>query len=255
MKKKAIFFKIMMRLSAFRADKLIAVSQSTCLDMSKLLNVPIMKISVILSAANPIYRQIPDDEVEKGCQSYNLRKNSYLLFVGALEPRKNIPVLIKAYSKLITDFPDLLLVIVGKKGWMYDSIFNLVTLLNLQNHIKFLGYVPESDLVALYNGARLFVYPSAYEGFGFPILEAMQCGTAVITSNISSMPELASDAALLVKPGDVEDLFFTINLVLKNDILLQKLSEKSLVRATKFSWLKTAQQTIHLYETLLKSKL
>lgn len=251
-KSKRIFFQTMMRLSASHADKLISVSHSTSLDLIRLLNVHPSKISVISSAANPIYRQLLSDEVEKVCHLYNLIKNNYLLFVGALEPRKNIPILIRAYSKLVAHFPEIPLVIVGKKGWMYESIFELVVSLDIQNKVIFLGYVPESDLVSLYNGARLFVYPSAYEGFGFPVLEAMQCGTPVITSNISSMPELAADAAILVEPGDVEGLFNSIKLLLSDNKLSKQLSKLGLARSANFTWFRTAKETIDTYQELFR---
>jgi glycosyltransferase involved in cell wall biosynthesis len=195
------FFQLMMRWSARHADRLIAISESTRQDMYRRLHVPLDRIVTTVLAASDTYRPLPASETHSVCDRYGLTPGAYVYYVGVLEPRKNIPVLLEAYAKLADEFPAVPLVIAGKKGWMYDAVFQQVTALGLQERVRFLGYVPDADLAALYNGARVFVYPSQYEGFGLPVLEAMQCGTPTITTNISSMPEVAGDAALLVAPG------------------------------------------------------
>ena len=249
-KAKVILFKNMIQYSSLAANKIISVSQSTSTDMMKILDIDPTKICTVLSAANPKYFVQDTDHIEQVCSKYSLEQKQYLLFVGALEPRKNIPLLIEAYSKLVEEFPNIPLVIVGKKGWMYQSIFELVESLNISDEVRFLGYVDEDDLVALYNGAKVFVYPSTYEGFGFPVLEAMQCGTPVITSNTSSLPELAGDSALLIDPNNVDDLLNKMRNLLVNDSLAMELSVKGLARASLFTWQNTAMQTLNVYQSL-----
>jgi glycosyltransferase involved in cell wall biosynthesis len=247
---KRLFFPLMMSWSAQYADKLIAISESTRQDAIRLLNIKPDKIISIPLAANTNFRLIPDSDVQEICNRYNLKRGRYIYYVGALEPRKNVPALIEAYSKIATDFIDVPLVIVGKKAWMYDDIFERVNLLGLQDRVYFLGHIPESDLIGLYNGSRVFVYPSIYEGFGLPVLEAMQCGAAVITTNVSSMPEVAEDAAILIDPHDKEGLTNALQRLLVDDDLVNDLSQKGLVRATKFSWQRCAKETLQVYESL-----
>jgi glycosyltransferase involved in cell wall biosynthesis len=251
-KSKVILFKSMIQYSSLATDKIISVSQSTSTDIAKILNIAPTKICTVLSAANPKYILQDTNHIEQVCSKYSLIQKRYLLFVGALEPRKNIPLLIKAYSKLVKEFPNIPLVIVGKKGWMYQSIFELVESLDISSEVKFLGYVDEDDLVTLYSGAKVFIYPSTYEGFGFPVLEAMQCGTPVITSNTSSLPELTGDSALLINPNNVDDLLTAMRSILINDSLAKELSVKGLSRATLFTWKNTAIQTLNIYQSLAK---
>jgi glycosyltransferase involved in cell wall biosynthesis len=247
---KRIFFQAMMQWSAGNADRLIAISESTRQDVIRLLSVASSKIVSTQLAASSNYCLLPPFEVESVVKRYNLIQGKYIYFVGALEPRKNIPLLIEAYAKLGKQFSDVPLIIAGKKGWMYHEIFKRVAALNLQDRVRFLGYVPEQDLIALYNGARVFVYPSYYEGFGFPVLEAMQCGTPVITTNVSSMPEVAGDAALLVPPNDVEALSIALQRVLTDDVLAKNLSQRGLARAVNFSWQRCAKETLQVYESV-----
>lgn len=250
-KSKRAFFKSMIKYSSLSADKLISVSQNTSSDMIKILDMDLNKICTILSAANPSYQIQDPFHVGMICSKYNLEQKKYLLFVGAIEPRKNIPLLIEAYSKLAGEFPSIPLVIIGRKGWMYESIFELVESLKIGDKVKFLGYVEEEDLITLYNGAKVFIYPSTYEGFGFPILEAMQCGTPVITSNTSSLAELAGDAALLIDPTNVGDLLDSMKKILKDENLAQELSRKGLANSALFTWDRTAANTLSVYHSLM----
>jgi glycosyltransferase involved in cell wall biosynthesis len=247
---KQIFFRRMMRWSADHADKLIAISESTRRDVMRLLNVAPQRILSIPLAASPDYRPLPADRVADVCARYALTPGRYIAYVGVLEPRKNLPLLIEAYAALAAEFPELPLVIAGKKGWMYDEIFRRLTELGIAERVRFLGYVPDADLIPLYNGARVFVYPSRYEGFGLPVLEAMQCGTPVITTNVSSMPEVAEDAALLIAPDDVAGLTGALRRVLTDDRLAQDLGQRGRARAAIFSWQRCARETLQVYQAL-----
>ncbi|BAY33761.1 group 1 glycosyl transferase [Nostoc carneum NIES-2107] len=245
-----IFFPLMMSWNAQHADKLIAISESTRQDAIRLLKIEANKIITIPLAANKNFRVLPNSDIEQICNRYNLKHKKYIYYVGALEPRKNVPILIEAYAKIAADFIDIPLVIVGKKAWMYDEIFERVSSLGLQDRVHFLGHIPEPDLIGLYNGSRVFVYPSIYEGFGLPVLEAMQCGTPVVTTNISSMPEVAGDAAILIAPDDTQGLANALQQLLLDDNLVNQLSQQGLARATKFSWDICAEETRKVYESL-----
>jgi glycosyltransferase involved in cell wall biosynthesis len=143
------------------------------------------------------------------------------------------------------------LVHVGPKGWQYDDVLDQVNRLGLQDRVRFLGYVPLDDLIGLYSAASVFVYPSLYEGFGLPILEAMSCGCPVITSNTSAMPEVAGDAALLIDPCSVEAIVGAISRVLDDPAVAAELREKGLARARLFSWERCAQETLEVYRRAL----
>lgn len=251
---KRLFFRTMMRLSARRADHLIAISESTKQDMIRVLGLPASRIKVTPLAAGPSYRPLPRSTVERVCEAYDLEFGQYIAYVGVLEPRKNVPLLINAYAAIATDFPDVPLVIAGKKGWMYDAIFNTVQQLGIQDRVRFLGYVPDDDLPALYNGARAFVYPSNYEGFGLPVLEAMQSGAVVITTNVSSMPEVAGDGAMLIEPNDQAGLEVALRRVLCDPQFSAELIERAARRATQFSWDRCARETLAVYQAVAQRK-
>ena len=247
---KRLIFPLMMRWSANHAEQLIAISESTRQDVMRILAVKPNQIIAIPLAASSDYGVIAPDRVKEVCDRYQLTPGKYIYYVGALEPRKNVPLLIEAYAKLADEFPNIPLALSGKKGWMYDEIFAKVKYFNLQDRVRFLDYVPESDLIGLYNGTRVFVYPSLYEGFGLPVLEAMQCGSPVITTNVSSMPEVAGEAALLVRPDDVEGLSKALWQVLTDDKLANDLSTFGIARSSNFSWIRCAKETLQVYESL-----
>jgi glycosyltransferase involved in cell wall biosynthesis len=227
----------------------IAISKSTADDLSRLLLVDEAKISPVLLAADRHFRPAGDAKtVELTCEKYGLVSGRYILFVGALEPRKNVPLLLRAYRELVDGGIQERLVIVGRKGWMYGEIFEVLRSLRLEENVVFTGYVPDSKLADLYCGARVFVYPSVYEGFGLPVLEAMSCGTPVVTSNVSSMPEIAGDAAVLVDPRDLRNLTQAIRNVVVDDCLHQTLRRRGLERAAEFSWESTARGTLKVYQ-------
>jgi glycosyltransferase involved in cell wall biosynthesis len=190
--------------------------------------------------------------LERVRKKYNL-PTEFILFVGLIEPRKNIGMLIEAFSRVGQNSNNKTdLVIAGRWGWESKSILALVNQLNLEERVHFPGYIAQEDLPALYTLANIFVYPSLYEGFGLPVLEAMACGTPVITSNISSMPELIGESGILVQTGNLNALISAMRNVIENSGKLTEMSEKSLIRAAKFSWKKTAQLTLEAYEQVLE---
>jgi len=230
------------------ADMVIAISNCTKNDIIEHFDVAEERVRVTPLAANDDYKQISDkNAIDKIKSIYDIDKD-YILFVGTLEPRKNLVNLLKAYS-ILPDYlkHDYALVLCGKKGWYYEEIFETVRELKLENKVIFTGYVPDEDIPLLMNGAAVFVYPSFYEGFGLPPLEAMACGTPVISTNVSSIPEVVGDAGILVSPTDVEELSDAMLRVLDSETLKAQLSEKGLKQASKFSWRATAGKTMEVY--------
>lgn len=230
--------------SARKASRIIAVSASTKKDVVSLLGVDAVRVEVIHEAADDTFRpQDPEEALYRMSAKYGL-KGPYVLYLGTLEPRKNITVLLHAYAWCIQrNSIRHRLVIAGRKGWKYKEIFELVDKLYLGDHTDFLGYVEGADLTDLYSAASLFVFPSLYEGFGLPVLEAMRCGTPVITTSISSLPEVAGDAALYIDPRDPGQLAETMEAVLSDDILRKELRERGLEQSEKFCWTEAAQKT------------
>ncbi len=231
-----------------QTDHIIAVSESTKQDTIGLLGAPEHKITVIYESANPIYRPVNDREIlEQAKEKYHITSD-FILFVSTIEPRKNLPTLLRAYRQLLDSYKaDVKLAVVGRRGWLSEEVFTLVDDLKLSNHILFLGRVPVEDLLHLYNAAQLLVQPSLYEGFGLAPLEAMACGTPVVVSNVSSLPEVVGDAGLLVDPEDVSELTVAIWRILTDEALRADLIAKGFKRAQCFSWEKTALQTLELY--------
>jgi glycosyltransferase involved in cell wall biosynthesis len=230
-------------------DKIITVSECSKRDLVTYFNVPEDKIKVIFNGVDTKFKPLNKDEVNEFLKKYNLNF-PFILFVGTLEPRKNLPALFKAYYQLKNKNINHKLVIAGKKGWKYQDIFETVNKLNLNNDIIFTDYIPENDLPALYNAADVFVYPSIYEGFGLPPLEAMACGTPVVTSNISSLPEVVGNAGITVDPKDIDMLATALYEALTNDSLMKEMTKKGLERAKLFSWKSCAVETLKVYEEI-----
>jgi len=234
---------------AEEADAIIAVSRSTKAEILKYLKVPEEKIQVIYEGCSPAFRPLPRDESKRKIrEKYNI-PGDFILYVGTLEPRKNLKGLIQAYHRSRAR-EDFLLVLAGGKGWKYKHIFRLVSQLDLKDKVIFTGYVPDSDLPALYSSASLFVYPSFYEGFGLPPLEAMACGIPVIVSRTTSLPEVVGDAGVYVDPMEVEQISTAIDTVLADAQLRHTLQKRGLKRAKLFTWEKTARETLKLYRKL-----
>ncbi len=235
-------------LAARQADHIIAVSESTKRDTVRLLGVPESKITVIHEAAHPLFTPITNtDALDRIRARYKLPLE-FILFVSTIEPRKNLPTLLRAFRRLRENYKSqAILAIAGNRGWLAEEVDQVLDELKLGNAVQFLDGVANEELVYLYNAARLFVLPSFYEGFGLPPLEAMACGTPVIVSNVSSLPEVVGDAGMLVSPEDVEGLTVAMWRVLSDENLRREMRAKGLKRAATFSWERAARETLAVY--------
>jgi len=238
--------------SVRRADHVLADSQATKDDLVEFYGTPAEKITVLLSGVNPGFGPVQSEEVRKMVrQRYHLPENPYVFSVGTVQPRKNYARLILALAALGPEFENFHLVIAGGRGWLETPIFRAVEDNSLTERVHFIGFAQDQDLPALYAEAACLAYPSLYEGFGFPVLEAMACGTPVITSNISSMPEVAGDAALLVDPYDVEALTDALRRVLTDETLRADLISRGFRQVTDFTWERAARQLKDVYQQML----
>ncbi len=231
-----------------RADHIIAVSHSTKNDLVRMLGVAEERITVIHEAADPRMRPIPRAEALQRVQALYGVPDDFILFVSTIEPRKNVGGLLRAYRRLRDDYRlTPALVLAGSPGWLNDDVHALVNQLNLKEHTYFLGRVETNDLPYLYNAARCLVHPAFYEGFGLTPLEAMACGTPTIVSNVSSLPEVVGDAALLVDPNQDEEITVALWRILTDKDLAASLRMKAQQRAASFSWRRAAEQTMAVY--------
>jgi glycosyltransferase involved in cell wall biosynthesis len=233
------------------ADHIVADSVSTKRDIVNFLGVPEAKISVIYAAANAIYRPVEDQRLLMEARARYQLDKPYALFVSTIEPRKNLPTLLRAFRKLLDHYKlDVTLAVAGQRGWFCGEVFAVADELELNDAVAFLGHVPLEDLVLLYNGARMHVHPSFYEGFGLPPLEAMTCGTPTIVANVSSLPEVVGDAGLLVSPEHTDGWTVAMWRLLTDDSLHEEMSQKGLKRAKLFSWERAARETLALYRRI-----
>jgi glycosyltransferase involved in cell wall biosynthesis len=234
-------------------DHIIAVSNHTKKDIIDLLHTPEDKITVIYEAADTKFKPLPDkaSQAKRIKEKYKI-KDDFILHVGTLNPRKNLEFLVSVYSEVVKKFPNTNLVIAGKKGWYYESLIEKVNSLDLGKKVLFIGYIDEEDKVAMYNAATMLVFPSLYEGFGLPPLEAMSCGVPVVASNRSSIPEVVGEGGLLIDPTDIKAWTDGICLFLKSPKDREKYGQYGIKQASKFSWSKTAQETISVYDKVLK---
>ncbi len=237
-------------------DWVLAISQSTKNDLCDHLNFDPSRVFVTPLAASELFYQFnKTDKLLEVRKKYQIPDSPYVLSLCTLEPRKNIDHTIRCFVATIREqhICDLNLVLVGTKGWDFDKIFSEISdSQEIRGRIIVTGYVPDKDLAALYSGAMMFAYPSFYEGFGLPPLEAMQCGVPVITSNTSSLPEVVGDAGIMVDPTDGEGLSQAILDLYSQSSLRKNLSLKSLERAKLFSWEKCAQQTVAAYKVAME---
>lgn len=230
------------------ATRVITISESSRRDILRLYRVPEERVTAIPLAASARFQPVTSaarlDEVR---HRYNLPRD-YILAVGNLQPRKNLPRLLRAYAELkLHDDAVPSLVLAGKALWRESDVYRTATTLGLAGAIVFTGYVPDNDLAALYSGALCFVYPSLYEGFGLPVLEAMACGTPVIASATSSIPEVAGDAALLVNPLEEAELARAMRRLIDDESLRARLRSNGRAHAANFSWTVTARRTGEVY--------
>lgn len=249
---KGAYFRALIPPSARRATRAIAISEASKKDIVRLLSLPKERVVVTyLGVDLGVFCPQAATTIDPVGSHYGVRR-PYVLYVGKLEPRKNLPVLIEAFSAISSEFPGHQLVIVGNPGWDYEAVYQAArTALGKQIH--FTGFVADTDLPTLYAAADLFVYPSSYEGFGIPVLEAMACGTPVITSNVSSLPEVAGEAGLLVDPLDVAGLAAAMRRVLSDGDLRQRMRAKGLEQARQFTWKETAKRTLEVYEDAISN--
>jgi len=235
-----------------QAEMVIVPSMAAAEDVVRYLQVERERIRVIPLGCEPRFQPIGEPTRAAAMrQRYDLPER-YILFVGTLEPRKNVRTLLQAFAQVMAETPqdDLTLVVAGGKGWGSEDYLATVDTLKLRNRVRFAGFVEDDLLPDLYRGALLFVYPSLYEGFGLPVLEAMACGTPVITSNCTSLPEVAGDAALLVDPTRPEALAAAMTSIIYDGGLCQGLRAKGIARARAFTWNAVAEQTVAIYRAV-----
>jgi len=236
-----------------RTDHIIAVSESTRRDIINLLGVPDDKITVIYEAADPLYRPLGRAEAMRFVRDRFGLPERFILFVSTIEPRKNVQGLLRAYRQFLDDYKlDVGLALAGARGWLFEEVFQLVDELDLRQACHFLGKVSREELLYLYNAARCLAHPAFYEGFGLTPLEAMACGTPTVVSNVSSLPEVVGDAALLVDPEDEEELIVALWRLVTDDDLWAELRDKGFKRARAFSWDKTARRTLEVYRRVVE---
>lgn len=229
-----------------RARVVIADSNATRDDIVKFYNAPRERIRVVYPSYNAdIFQPSAASEIERVRAKYALR-SPYIISVGTIQPRKNYARLLEAFATLPREYS---LVIVGKKGWLAHSLYARAREMNLSDRVKFLDYVPMQDLPALYAGARLAVFPSLYEGFGFPALEAQACGTALGCANASSLPEVAGDGAMYFDPRDVAEISAVMKRVLDDQALRQSLIERGSANVRRFSWERAAREIVEIVTT------
>jgi len=245
--KAALIEKLLLKRAVKRATHILPVSDHTKKDLMRLCKMPISKSTVICCAADSIFQPLESSKLESFIKEANI-PSKFFLAVGTLIPRKNYLRLIRAFFRVQKIYPDQHLLIVGGKGWDCDRLFAEVKILNLQDNIHFLSYIKANNLVKLYNLAQALVFPSLYEGFGIPPLEAMQSGCPVICSQTSSIPEVVGESAIFINPHDVESIKTALIRALKKPEDLKFLREDGLRRAKLFSWEVSARKLLDIIE-------
>jgi glycosyltransferase involved in cell wall biosynthesis len=232
------------RATARRARRVLTISEHARRDIVRLLSVPEEYVDVTYPAVEQRYRLLPSSEVEAFRKARGLPE-AFVFALGTLEPRKNVVGLLHAYARLRKPRPPLY--VAGGTGWRFSLIFDTLTQLRLAEEVHFLGFVPEDELPLWYNAARLFAFPSLYEGFGLPVLEAMACGTPVITSTAASLPEVSGKAAILVPAHDTDRIAQEMQRVLDDAQLRMEMRAAGRIQASRFSWRGMTDQTVASY--------
>ena len=245
---KRIYFRKIVPIAARRAEVIVADSHSTKRDIMNVLDVREDKIKVVYLGVDPVFSEpVTREEVDRVLGKYVFSRG-YILYVGAIEPWKNIGALVQAFARIKERHEDITLLLVGLPGLGYAEVSTLISRLGLRENVFHLGYVPREDLPALYRGAGLFIYPSIYEGFGLPVLEAMASGVPVVTSKGTAMEEIAGGAAMLCDPRNPEDIVRAIETVICDDRLREKLIAQGRNNAANFSWERAAGCMQKIYE-------
>jgi glycosyltransferase involved in cell wall biosynthesis len=239
------------RRSTRRADLILADSQATKTDLVELYKLPPEKIRVLLSGVNARFRPVTDPTALQSVrEKYGITAERFVLAIGTVQPRKNYERLVRAFALLPLRLRDVHLVIAGKQGWLSGPIYQAAEDHSVRERVHFTRFVDDEDLPTLYSAAWGVAYPSLYEGFGLPILEAMACGTPVLTSWVSSMLEVAGEAAILVDPYSIEAIQDGLERLIDDDAARDELRRRGLVQAAAFTWTRAAQQLLATYQTL-----
>ena len=230
-----------------RAAAVLADSVATQHDLHTYLGVDPQRVTVVYPGVGPQFKPMPEDVVREQLKHLNL-PDKFLFFVSTLEPRKNLVRLFEAYAQVRGHIGNIALVLAGRRGWMYEDIFAAIERLGLSEQIRLLDYVDDKLLPALYNAAWAFVYPSMYEGFGIPALEALACATPVLTANNSSLPEVVGDVAVLVQAEQIESIAHGLIRIVTDEALRTRLHLCGPQQAAPFTWEKAARQLLNLYD-------
>lgn len=236
--------------SARRATHILADSQATKDDLIAFYNLPPEKITVLLSGVDPRFRPVEPGNVR---QKYNIPARPYVFTVGTVQPRKNYVRLIQALAALRHSGYDVGLVIAGGRGWLDNPIYETIRQTSMSDYVQLIGFADDADLPALYSDALCVGFPSLYEGFGFPVLEGMACGVPVVTSRVSSLPEVAGEAALLVDPYDTEAITEALRRVIDDETLRATLIERGYAQAKRFTWDDAAAHLLQIYQHVIMS--
>ncbi len=235
------------RWSLRAARRVIAISQATKDDLVRHYGADPARVSVVHHGLSPDFRPVEDPGAIAAARARHGLAGPYLLYVGTVQPRKNLERLIEAFALALgeaSELPDLTLAIAGRRGWLTEAIERRARELGIEGRVRFLGYLPDEELPALLSGATAFVFPSLYEGFGMPVLEAMACGAPVLTANSSSLPEVAGDAALLVDPRDTHAIAAGLRRLVQDEALRAELRARGLAHAAGFTWERCARETL-----------
>lgn len=244
-----LYLRLFTRLSCTRARRVIAISHSTARDLIQTFHLPADRVDVAACGYDRgRYHPLPKTSLTAFRQQNNLPER-FWFFLGTLEPRKNLVTLLDAYARLPGE--RLPLVLAGGKGWLYDAVFQRIEQHGLQDAVRFPGFIPESALPLWYNAAEAFIFPSVYEGFGLPVLEAMACGTPVIVADASSLPEVAGDAGLRVPPHNVDAWVDALRTAYHDSDWREQAAQQGLVEAQRYDWQDTARQTVASYQHAL----
>lgn len=243
-----LYWRLQIPIAARRSDFIITDSEHARREIMTDFRVPADRVRAVMLAYDPAMLAPRDEAAGRAIRARYGLPDGYILYVGTIQPRKNLDTLIEAFHRLksgggMTEK----LVIVGRKGWLYEGLFARVRELGLGDDIIFTGFVPDEELPFIYDGARVFVYISLFEGFGLPPLEAMACGVPVVTSDTTSLPEVVGDAGIAVPPTDTAKVAEAIGRVLADPSLAASMGQRGMARARTFSWDATARETLEIY--------